>query len=109
MDLIEKRPKLRLGEFLTSGTLSTIQIRFIAPIVEHPGRNGVMNVGILYELPITDMHSQGLEGILPEHADKIVSLIQHVNTHADVAAQLSQIPHVLLQKQFGSKIQVFPT
>jgi type I restriction enzyme R subunit len=84
--LDRRAAKAAFGEFLESGTFNADQIRFIDQIVEHLARNGVMDVGVLYEPPFTDMHSQGLDGILPEHADKIVSIIQHVNTNADAAA-----------------------
>jgi type I restriction enzyme R subunit len=48
-------------------------------------RNGVMNLEALYEPPFTDMHYEGLDGVLPHHADKVVSIIKQVNENARVA------------------------
>ena len=77
--------KEAFAEFLAEGTLSADQIRFIDQIIEHLARNGVMNLEALYEPPFTDMHYEGLDGILPDHADKIISIINRVNENARAA------------------------
>ena len=77
--------KEAFADFLAEGTLSGDQIRFIDQIIEHLVRNGVMNLEALYEPPFTDMHYEGLDGVLPADADKIISIINRVNEHARAA------------------------
>ena len=83
--LDRKAAKEAFAEFLAEGALSADQIRFIDQIIEHLVRNGVMNLEALYEPPFTDMHYEGLDGVLPHHADKVVSIIKRVNENARVA------------------------
>lgn len=51
----------------------------------HLVRNGVMNLEALYEPPFTDIHYEGLDGVLAAHADKIISIINRVNANARAA------------------------
>ncbi len=78
--------KEAFGEFLASGHLTANQIRFIDQIIEHLARNGVMDLAALYEPPFTDVHFEGLDGVLPDQADKVISIIRGVNDNARVAA-----------------------
>jgi type I restriction enzyme R subunit len=80
--LDRRAAKEAFSEFLAEGTFRADQIRFIDQIIEHLARNGVMNLETLYEPPFTDLHYEGLDGILPDHADKIVSIINRVNENA---------------------------
>lgn len=68
-----------------AGKFKGDQIRFIDQIIEHLARNGVMDLEALYEPPFTDMHYEGIDGILPEHADKVISIIRQVNANAKAA------------------------
>ncbi len=78
--------KAAFAEFLSSGALKADQIRFIDQIIEHLVRNGVMDLETLYEPPFTDIHHEGIDGVLPgEYADKVVSVIKKVNANAKVA------------------------
>jgi type I restriction enzyme, R subunit len=80
--LDRKAAKEAFAEFLAESTLRADQIRFIDQIIEHLVRNGVMKLEALYEPPFTDIHYEGLDGILPNHADQVVSIIHRVNANA---------------------------
>jgi type I restriction enzyme, R subunit len=77
--------KEAFAEFLAEGTLTADQIRFVDQIIERLVRNGVMDLEALYDPPFTDMHYEGLDGVLPHHADKVISIIQRVNNNASAA------------------------
>lgn len=83
--LDRKAAKEAFAEFLSNGTLKGDQIRFINHIIEHLVRNGVMDLAALYEAPFTDIHYEGIDGVLPEHADKVVAIIKQVNENAKAA------------------------
>ena len=83
--LDRKAAKAAFAEFLSNGALKADQIRFIDQIIEHLTRNGVMDLEKLYEPPFTDIHYEGIDGVLPEYADKVVSIIRQVNKNADAA------------------------
>jgi type I restriction enzyme R subunit len=80
--LDRRAAKEAFSEFLAEGTFRADQIRFIDQIIEHLARNSVINLETLYEPPFTDLHYEGLDGILPDHADKIISIINRVNENA---------------------------
>ncbi|ADE16972.1 type III restriction protein res subunit (plasmid) [Nitrosococcus halophilus Nc 4] len=77
--------KEAFAEFLSHSTLRADQIRFIDQIIEHLARNGVMDLEALYEPPFTDIHYEGIDGVLPEQADKVIAIIKKVNKNARVA------------------------
>ena len=70
---------------MATGHLCADQIRFIDQIIDHLAQNGVMNLGVLYEPPFTDMHYEGLDGILPKQADTVVSILKQINANARAA------------------------
>ena len=45
-----------------------------------------MPMEALYEPPFTDFHFEGLDGVLPDHADRVISIIKRVNENARAAA-----------------------
>jgi type I restriction enzyme R subunit len=71
--------------FLAEGALTADQIRFIDQIIDHLVRNGVMNLEALYEPPFTDLHYEGLDGVLPDHADRVIAILRNVNHNASAA------------------------
>jgi type I site-specific restriction endonuclease len=66
-------------------TLSADQIRFIDQIIDHLTQNGMMDPHALFEPPFTDLSDQGVMGVLPDQADKIVQVIQRINANVLVA------------------------
>lgn len=75
--------KKEFEQFLNDKLYSANQISFVNMIVEHLTQNGVMDVGLLYEAPFTDVASQGPEGLFT-NAELIllVSKIEHVRETA---------------------------
>lgn len=56
------------GEFLDGRNLSRSQIEFIHMIIGHLTKNGVMDEGLLYESPFTDIAPQGPDALFAEVA-----------------------------------------
>ena len=77
--------KEAFSEFLSGKNLSADQITFINQIVEHLVKNGVMNPERLFDQPFTDIHSEGLAGVFPNDAERILVVIDDVNRMAEVA------------------------
>ncbi|MBW4566323.1 MAG: hypothetical protein KME32_35780 [Mojavia pulchra JT2-VF2] len=49
-------------------------------------QNGVMDAGLLYEPPFTDLHYEGLDGVFgADDADGIVSIVRSFNEAVGVA------------------------
>ncbi len=63
--------------YLEGSNFSANQIRFVKIIIDYLTQNGIMNPGLLYESPFTDIHYEGLDGVFDENdADLIVSLVR---------------------------------
>ena len=72
--------KAAFGGYLESGPFSADQIRFVETIIDHLTQNGVMDPGLLYEAPFTDMHDLGLDGVFGEDdADNVFSIVRRFN------------------------------
>jgi type I restriction enzyme R subunit len=75
--------KEALAGFLTGKTLSANQIEFVNLIVNHLTEHGVMDAGLLYESPFTDISPKGPDGLFTSpQIDELVSLLDAVNAHA---------------------------
>jgi len=69
--------------FLEKGNLSANQISFIDQIINHLTQNGVMEPGVLFEVPFTDFHNNGVAGVFnPDDATNIVKIIHMINDNA---------------------------
>ena len=77
--------KEAFNEFLSSAVYSADQIAFINRIVDHLVQNGFMEPEELFDPPFTDMHDQGVIGILPQDARRVVDVIKMIKANADVA------------------------
>lgn len=72
--------KLAFAQYLESGNFSSNQIRFVENIIDYLTQNGVMDPGLLYEPPFTELHHQGLDGVFEsDDANQIVSLVDSFN------------------------------
>lgn len=72
--------KLGFAQYLEGGNFSANQIRFVENVIDYLTQNGIMNPGLLYEPPFTDLHHQGLDGVFEDDdANQIVSLVRSFN------------------------------
>jgi len=75
--------KEALAAFLAGKTLAANQIEFLNLIVNHLTDHGVMNAGLLYESPFTDLSPQGPDGLFTSlQVDELMSLLGDVYAHA---------------------------
>lgn len=83
--LDQNAAKEAFNEFLSSAVYTADQIAFINQIVEHLVHNGLMEPRDLFHSPFTEMHDQGVVGILPNVAQRVVDVIKKINANAGVA------------------------
>jgi len=71
--------KKALAGFMAGKTLGANQIEFVNLIIDHLTEHGVMDAGLLYESPFTDITPQGPDGLFPAaQIDQLVSLLGEV-------------------------------
>jgi type I restriction enzyme R subunit len=67
-------------------TLTANQLEFVNMLIEHLTAQGVMDPGLLYESPFTDVDPLGVSGIFSEaDAMKIVDILTAVRRNAAAA------------------------
>jgi type I restriction enzyme R subunit len=72
--------KQAFAKYLEGNNLSGDRIRFVENIIDYLTQNGVMDPGLLYEPPFTDLHYEGLDGVFEaDEADQIISIISSFN------------------------------
>lgn len=75
--------KQALAGFMAGKTLGANQIEFVNLIVDHLTEHGVMDAGLLYESPFTDVTPHGPDGLFPAtQIDQLVSLLGEVRQRA---------------------------
>lgn len=73
------------ADFLQTGNLRADQMTFITNIITYLTKNGVIDKGMLFEPPFTDVNDQGLLGVFDDaDAYKIISIIDEINDNAKV-------------------------
>jgi type I restriction enzyme R subunit len=76
--------KASFAKYLKGGNFTANQIRFVENIIDYLTQNGVMNPGLLYESPFTDLHSSGLDGVFnDDEADEIVAKVRSFTETVD--------------------------
>ncbi len=71
------------GKFLSGCAASADQIEFINLIIDHLTHHGVMEPGLLYESPFTDINAQGPEGVFSsEQVEALVSVLSEIRAAA---------------------------
>jgi type I restriction enzyme R subunit len=71
------------GEFLAAGAATAAQIEFINMVIEHLTNQGMMDPGLLYEAPFTDLAPTGPEKLFNE--EKVARLFTKIQTINDSA------------------------
>lgn len=75
--------KAAFGTYLEGVGFNAKQVSFIEVLINYLTTNGVMDPGLLYEPPFSDIHYEGLDGVFSDdHADKIVSIVRTFNDSA---------------------------
>jgi type I restriction enzyme, R subunit len=75
--------KKEFEQFLNEKVYSSNQIIFVNMIIEHLTQNGVMDVGLLYEAPFTDVASQGPDVLFNKvELDLLVNKIEQIRETA---------------------------
>lgn len=75
--------KVAFGRRLDGVGFTASQVRFVEVLLNYLTRNGVMDPGLLYEPPFTDVHHEGLDGLFPgEEGDRLVSIVRDLNRTA---------------------------
>ena len=77
--------KQAFSHFLSRATLTGDQITFINLIIDHLVHCGTMEPKALFQSPFTDIHDQGIFGVIPHLAQDIVQTIKTINENALVA------------------------
>jgi type I restriction enzyme R subunit len=71
------------AEFLQGNNFSSNQIEFVDMIINHLTEKGIMETGLLYESPFTDIAPRGPEDIFT--SDKVTQLIDIINKVHELA------------------------
>lgn len=71
-------------------TLGAAQANFVRQIIDYLTRQGVMEIGALYEPPFSDHHTEGPEGLFAEpDIDALVRIIRGINDNAGFSGPAS--------------------
>jgi type I restriction enzyme R subunit len=82
--------KQAFAKYFEESNFTADRIRFVENIIDYLTQNGIMNPGLLYESPFTDIHSSGLDGVFnDDEADEIVSLVRSFNETVDYKPEIA--------------------
>jgi len=75
--------KAAFNGFVNGRTLNASQLEFIDMMIDHLTQHGVMDPGLLYESPFTDLNSLGIEGVFKKaEVQELVRILEEVENHA---------------------------
>ena len=74
--------KEAFAAFLAGRALRANQIEFVDMVIDQLTENGIMDPQRLYESPYTDLSPSGVEGLFPEAAGEILSVLEEVRSRA---------------------------
>ena len=78
--------KIAFAGFLSIENLNSTQINFINTLIDYLCQNGTIDKNMLFEKPFTNINDQGIAGVFPNHAPKIISIIDEINANAIMVA-----------------------
>jgi hypothetical protein len=75
--------KAAFNGFVSGRTLNASQLEFIDMMIDHLTQHGVMDPGLLYESPFTDLNNLGVEGVFQQaEVQELVRILEDVERHA---------------------------
>jgi type I restriction enzyme R subunit len=74
--------KSAFAEFLNDQNLNSSQINFINTLIDYLCQNGTIDKDMLFDKPFTYINDQGVVGVFPQQAGKIISIIDDINANA---------------------------
>jgi type I restriction enzyme R subunit len=75
--------KAAFNGFVNGRTLNASQLEFIDMMIDYLTQHGVMDPGLLYESPFTDLNSLGVEGVFQQaEVVELVRILEDVEKHA---------------------------
>ncbi len=74
--------KSAFADFLNDQNLNSSQINFINTLIDYLCQNGTIDKDMLFDKPFTNINDQGVVGVFPQHAGKIISIIDRINANA---------------------------
>ena len=75
--------KAAFNGFVSGRTLNASQLEFIDLMIDHLTQHGIMDPGLLYESPFTDLNSLGIEGVFRQaEVQELVGILADVQRHA---------------------------
>jgi len=75
--------KAAFNGFVSGRTLNANQLEFIDLMIDHLTQHGVMDPGLLYESPFTDLNRLGVEGVFrQDEVQELVEILDTVERHA---------------------------
>lgn len=78
--------KLAFADFLSDTRFNANQIEFVTMVIDHLTQHGVMDPGLLYESPFTDLTPRGPDGLFDsKEVDNLLSVLQRIKQTAKAA------------------------
>lgn len=74
--------KSAFAEFLNDQNLDSSQINFINTLIDYLCQNGTIDKDMLFDKPFTNINDQGVVGVFPQQASKIISIVDGINANA---------------------------
>lgn len=74
--------KSAFADFLNDQRLNTSQINFINTLIDYLCQNGTIDKDMLFDKPFTNIDDQGVAGVFPQQAGKIISIVDSINANA---------------------------
>ena len=75
--------KQAFGKFTVGKTLNSNQLEFINLIIDHLTERGIMEPGLLYESPFTDLSPRGPDGLFKSHqVEELIVLLNEIKQRA---------------------------